>query len=288
MSPADLAGLRIGVSLPVRELQDDLPGIRDFAQTAEELGFTHLRVPDMLVRPGGGHLHEPLTLFSWVAAADLGDRARALGDHPAGAPDGARRQAGGGDRRAQRGRLRLGVGVGGSAEEYAALGQDFRTRGRRCDEQIELLRLLWTQDEVSFEGRWDRIEGAGIGPLPVQRPIPIWIGPGGGGGEVPAPVLRRIGRLSDGWFAIIPPGAVPAASARIHEEAEAAGRDPSAIGIEGAIGVTGKEPDEWLAEAEAWAEAGATHLCLRTLGGGLDAAGHLAALHAAREVLDAA
>ena len=101
-------------------------------------------------------------------------------------------------------------------------------------------------------------------------------------------MLRRIGRLSDGWFAIIPPGAVPAASARIHEEAEAAGRDPSAIGIEGAIGLTGKEPGEWLAEAEAWAEAGATHLCLRTLGGGLDAAGHLAALHAARDALDAA
>ena len=103
---------------------------------------------------------------------------------------------------------------------------------------------------MHFEGRWDRIEGAGISPLPVQRPIPIWIGPGGGGGELPAPVLRRIGRLSDGWFAIIPPDAVPAASARIHEEAEAAGRDPSAIGIEGAIGLTGKEPDEWLAEAE--------------------------------------
>ncbi len=288
MSPSALPGLRIGVSLPVRELQDDLPGIRDFAQSAEELGFTHLRVPDMLVRPGGGHLHEPLTLFSWVAALTsaielvpsviiLPVRQTALVAKQAAEVDVL-----------SGGRLRLGVGVGGSAEEYAALGQDFRTRGRRCDEQIELLRLLWTQDEVSFEGRWDRIEGAGIGPLPVQRPIPIWIGPGGGGGEVPAPVLRRIGRLSDGWFAIIPPGAVPAASARIHEEAEAAGRDLAAIGIEGAVGITGKQPGEWLAEAETWAAAGATHLCLRTLGGGLDAAGHLAALHAAREVLDAA
>ncbi len=284
-----LDGLRIGISLPVRELENDLAAIRDFAQSAEELGFTHLRVPDMLVRPGGGHLHEPLTLFSWVAALTsaielvpsviiLPVRQTALVAKQAAEIDVL-----------SGGRLRLGVGVGRSAEEYAALGQDFRTRGRRCDEQIELLRLLWTQDEVHFEGRWDRIEGAGISPLPVQRPIPIWIGPGGGGGgELPAPVLRRIGRLSDGWFAIIPPDAVPAASARIHEEAEAAGRDPSAIGVEAAIGLTGKQPAEWLAEAEAWTEAGATHLCLRTLGGGLDAAGHLAALHAARDALDAA
>ena len=200
-----LDGLRIGISLPVRELENDLAAIRDFAQSAEELGFTHLRVPDMLVRPGGGHLHEPLTLFSWVAALTsaielvpsviiLPVRQTALVAKQAAEIDVL-----------SGGRLRLGVGVGRSAEEYAALGQDFRTRGRRCDEQIELLRLLWTQDEVHFEGRWDRIEGAGISPLPVQRPIPIWIGPGGGGGELPAPVLRRIGRLSDGWFAIIRP-----------------------------------------------------------------------------------
>ena len=286
MSPTDLDGLRIGISLPVRELENDLARIRDFARTAEELGFTHLRIPDMVMRPGGGHLHEPLTLLSWVAALTstielvpsvivLPGRQTALVAKQAAELDVL-----------SGGRLRFGVGVGRSAEEYAALGQDFRTRGSRCDEQIELLRLLWTQDEVTFEGRWDRIEGAGINPLPVQRPIPIWIGPGGGG-QAPA-VLRRVGRLADGWFAIIPPDAVPAVSARIGEEAEAAGRDPAAIGVESAVAIAGKQPDEWLAEAAAWAEAGATHLCLRTLGGGLDTAGHLAALRAAREVLDAA
>ena len=287
MSPTGLDGLRIGISLPVRELENDLAAIRDFARTAEELGFTHLRIPDLVMRPGGGHLHEPLTLLSWVAALTstielvpsviiLPVRQTVLVAKQAAELD-----------LLSGGRLRLGVGVGRSAEEYVALGQDFRTRGRRCDEQIELLRLLWTRDDVTFEGRWDRIEGAGINPLPVQRPIPIWIGPGGGAGEIAEPVLRRIGRLADGWFAIIPPQALPAANARIHEAAEAAGRDPAAIGIEGAIGVTDKQPGEWLAEARAWAAAGATHLCLRTLGGGLDAAGHLAAMHSAREVLDA-
>ena len=286
MSPTDLDGLRIGISLPVRELENDLAAIRDFARTAEELGFTHLRIPDMVMRPGGGHLHEPLTLLSWVAALTskielvpsviiLPLRQTVLVAKQAAELD-----------LLSEGRLRLGVGVGRSPEEYAALGQDYRTRGRRCDEQIELLRLLWTQDEVTFEGQWDHVEGAGIDPLPVQRPIPIWVGPGGGG-QAPA-VLRRVGRLADGWFAIIPREAMPAASASIAEEAEAAGRDPAAIGVEAAIAITGKQPAEWLAEAEAWAEAGATHLCLRTLGGGLDAAGHLAALRGAREVLDAA
>ncbi len=281
-----LDGLRIGISLPVRELENDLAGIRDFARTAEELGFTHLRIPDMVIRPGGGHLHEPLTLLSWVAALTstielvpsviiLPVRQTVLVAKQAAELD-----------LLSGGRLRLGVGVGRSPEEYAALGQDYGTRGRRCDEQIELLRLLWTQDEVTFEGQWDHVEGAGINPLPVQRPIPIWIGPGGGG-QAPA-VLRRVGRLADGWFAIIPPDAMPAASARIAEEAEAAGRDPASIGVESAVGIAGKQPGEWLAEAHAWAEAGVTHLCLRTLGGGLDAAGHLAALRAAREVLDTA
>ena len=278
------AGPRIGISLPVRELEEDLAGLREFAQTAEELGFTHLRVPDMVLRPGGGHLLESLTLLSWVAAATstielvpsviiLPARQTALVAKQAAALDVL-----------SGGRLRLGVGVGRSAEEYAALGQDLHTRGRRCEEQIELLRLLWTQDEVHFAGRWDRIDGAGINPLPVQRPIPLWIGPGGGGAVADA-VLRRIGRQADGWFAIIARGDVPAALSRIRREAEAAGRDPSAIGTEGAVAVPGKPAAEWLAEVKAWTEAGATHLCMRTVDGGFDTAGHLAALRETRAAL---
>ena len=140
---------------------------------------------------------------------------------------------------------------------------------------------------MQFEGRWDRVDGAGISPLPVQRPIPLWIGPGVCGGGVAGRVLRRIGRQADGWFAIIPPGDAPAATEGIAAAAEAAGRDPSAIGVEGAVGISGKSQGEWLAEVEAWREAGATHVCMRTLGGGLDAAGHLAALRETRAALDA-
>jgi len=92
------------------------------------------------------------------------------------------------------GRLRLGVGIGWNAVEYDALGQDFRTRGQRMAEQVRLLRALWTQESVTFEGRWDKVDGAGLNPLPVQRPIPIWMG---GRAE---PVLKRLGRLADGWI----------------------------------------------------------------------------------------
>ena len=180
----------------------------------------------------------------------------------------------------------MGVGVGRSAEEYAALGQDFGTRGRRCEEQIRLLRMLWTQDAVEFAGRWDQIAGIGIRPLPVQQPIPIWIGPGGGGGVIAETVLRRIGYFADGWFAIIPPGDVGAANIKIHAAAEEAGRDPSAIGIEGAVAIGGKSAGEWIDEIESWRESGATHICMRTLGAGLDTSGHLTAMREIKAIMD--
>ena len=100
------------------------------------------------------------------------------------------------------GRLRLGIGVGGNAEEYAAMNQDLHTRGARIEEQIELMKALWTQETVNFEGRWDGVKDVALAPLPVQRPIPVWIGARG----VPAPRIRaRIGRQADGWFVLCSP-----------------------------------------------------------------------------------
>jgi probable F420-dependent oxidoreductase len=122
------------------------------------------------------------------------------------------------------GRFRIGVGVGWNAEAFAGLGADFSKRGQRCEEQIEVLRALWTQETVTYHGRWDRLDGLGIAPLPVQRPIPIWIG-----GEA-EPVLERVGRLADGWF---PPLRTPEKLRRdfdrVHAAAKAAGRPPAAI-----------------------------------------------------------
>lgn len=285
MATLQEATLRIGISLPVRELQNDMAAIRDFAQTADDLGFTHLRVPELLIRPGSGELHESLTLLSWVAAHTTSiELVPSVIILPARQTVMVAKQAATIDVLSG-GRLRLGVGVGANAEEYTALGQDFHTRGRRCEEQLELLRLLWTQESVDFEGRWDRVEGAGINPLPVQQPIPVWIGPGG---DAPLAdrMVRRIGRLSDGWFAIVPREHVASTQEAVARHAEEAGRDPASIGVEGAVPVAGREPSEWLADVDAWETAGATHLCLRTLGADLDAPGHLAALRDAREVLD--
>ena len=279
--------MQIGISLPVREMKNDLAAIREFAQTAEELGFTHLRVPDQVARPGAGQLHEPLTLLTWIAGftskIELVPSVIIL---PARKTVLVAKQAAEIDILSG-GRLRLGVGVGRSPEEFEALGQDFSTRGRRCDEQIELLKLLWQHETVEFAGRFDQVNGLGINPLP-EHEIPIWIGhatlPEGG---VAPPVLRRIAR-SDGWFAVLPREQLPDARGEINRLAEAAGRDPSEIGTEGAVAVVDRDAEEWLGDVRAWEAEGATHLCLRTLGGGLDAAAHLEAMREAREVLDSA
>ena len=280
--------MQIGISLPVREMKNDLGAIREFAETAEELGFTHLRIPDQVARPGAGHLHEPLTLLTWIAGftskIELVPSVIIL---PARETVLVAKQAAEVDILSG-GRLRFGVGVGRSPEEYESLGQDFTTRGRRCDEQIELLKLLWRHETVEFAGRFDTVNGLGINPLP-EHEIPIWIGHGpvDEAGSLAKPVLRRIAR-SDGWFAVLPREHFPSAQAEIERLAAAEGRDPSEIGVEGAIAVVDREAEDWLAEVSAWETDGASHLCLRTLGGGLDTAGHLEAMRDAREVLDSA
>ena len=128
------------------------------------------------------------------------------------------------------GRLRLGIGIGWNHVEYDALGQDFSTRGRRIEEQVGLLRRLWTEESVTFDGRFDHVSGAGLAPLPVQRPIPVWFG------AQSEPALRRAGRLADGWFPQVAPGAgLEEALGVVRSGAAEAGRDPAAIAMEGRI-----------------------------------------------------
>ena len=264
--------MKIGISLPVRELQHDLAAITAFAQTADELGFSHLRVPEQILRPDSGYLHEPLTLLAYVAAVTrsiqlvpsvivLPSRQTVLFAKQAAELDVL-----------SGGRLRLGIGVGASPEEYRAMGVDFQTRGARCEEQLELLKQLWTQTTVDFQGRWDSVSGAGLDPLPVQRPIPVWIGPNS---RPIARIRRRIGRQADGWFVLCPPEEFPAVQADIQHHARAAGRDPHAIGTEAGVAVVGPRQAEWRDRVSGWRRAGLSHLCLRTLGGGLDAQGHI-------------
>jgi len=272
--------LKIGVSLPVREMADDLKSIVAFAQLAEQLGYTHLRVPDQIIRPKNGHLHEPLTLMAYLAAVTekvelvpsviiLPSRQTAFIAKQAAEIDNL-----------SGGRLRLGIGVGGGKEEYEALGQDFSTRGARCDEQMDVLKKLWTQETVTFEGRWHKIDGLGINPLPIQRPIPMWIG----AQPVPSdPVVQRIGSKADGWFVLCTPEDFPNVKGRIDAAAKDAGRNPSAIGMEAGVAVVGPREAEWKDRVKNWTDTGLTHICLRTLGGDLTIPQHLDKL---KEIVD--
>ncbi|MBT3536899.1 MAG: TIGR03619 family F420-dependent LLM class oxidoreductase [Rhodospirillaceae bacterium] len=264
--------MRIGISLPVRELGNDIAAIRDFAQAAEDLGLTHLRVPEQIIRAGSGPLHEPMTIMALIAGVTktielvpsviiLPARQTVLVAKQAATLDVL-----------SGGRLRLGVGIGNDESEYAALGADFHNRGARCEEQMRLLHQLWTQETVEFDGTWDRISGVGVNPLPIQRPIPMWIGCAAS----PVPrVRRRIGQLADGWFNLCSPEEFPAIRDDIYREAEAAGRDSASLGTEAGVAVVGPREHEWQSRVAGWRTMGLSHLCLRTLGGGLEGDQHI-------------
>ncbi len=179
------------------------------------------------------------------------------------------------------GKFRLGIGLGWNAVEYEALGKSFTDRGRRMTEQVRLLRRLWTEPSVTFAGQYESVTGAGLSPLPVQRPIPIWFG----GQSQPAYV--RIGQLADGWFPQVPPGPrLDEAKAVVEQAAREAGRDPAVIGMEGRVSWTAEGADKLADQAGRWRTAGATHVSVNTMGAGLGAVdGHLTALQTAAEAL---
>ena len=269
--------MQLGAIFPQTEIGADPVAVRDFAQAAEALGYEHLLVFDHVLgadatkrqsceRPYSHTdlFHEPFVLFGYLAAFTetiqmttgiliLPQRQTALVAKQAAAVDVL-----------TGGRLRLGVGIGWNDVEYEALGENFANRGRRSEEQIELMRLLWTQEVVNYNGRYHKVTHAGINPLPVQRPIPIWFGGG-------APkVVDRIGRLGDGWFPQFKPdGDGQQQIAQMKEIAVAAGRDPGSVGIEGRVSIAEGDPDEWNKTASAWDEVGATHLSVNTMRAGL-------------------
>lgn len=258
--------MKLSVSLPVREMKNDLGAIRAFAQLAEDLGFSHLRVPDTIIRPKGGHLHEPMMLLAWIAA-----HTEKIGLCPSVIVLPARQTVHFAKQLAQLdvlsdGRARAGIGIGATPEQYEALGQEFHTRGARCDEQLELLEALLTQEIVNFNGRWDTVSGMGINPLPVQKRIPLWYG----GASVPGDrVVARIGRHCDGWFVLCAPEEFPEVEDRIEAAAIAVGRDPAAIGKEAGVAVVGPRRDEWQDRVRNWQQTGLDFVCIRTLGGDL-------------------
>ncbi len=288
--------MRVGVVFPQIEIGADPAGVRDYAQAAEDLGYAHLIVydhvlgadPDLHQGWSGFYsskdmFHEPFVVFGYMAALTkslelvtsviiLGQRQTALVAKQAAEVDVL-----------SGGRLRLGVGTGWNHVEYEALGEDFHNRGRRSEEQIELLRDLWTQEVVSFKGRWHTVTHAGLNPLPTQRPIPVWLG-----GRAEA-VVRRVAQIADGWFPQFAPGEEGRETLeRMRGYAREAGRDPSAIGIEGRINITDGDPDFWVKQAKAWEDMGATHVSVNTMSAGLRSPQeHIDAIRRFKEALDA-
>jgi len=289
--------MKVGVVFPQTELGGDVGAVRAYAARVEELGFSHVLAYDHVVG-ADPQVHqgwngpydlsttfdEPFVLFGYLAAITtslelvtgviiLPQRQAVLVAKQAAEVD-----------LLSGGRLRLGVGLGWNAVEYEALGTDFGNRGARMEEQIEVLRALWTQRSVTFDGRFHRITGAGIAPLPVQRPIPVWIG-----AQSP-PAYRRVGRLADGWFPQIGPGPdFDAAFEQVRQAAAEVGRDPNDIGIDGRVPWQGNG-EAIIDGIRAWAGAGATHVSINTMGRGFRSVDeHLAALEtAARAAKDAA
>ena len=186
------------------------------------------------------------------------------------------------------GRLRLGVGVGWNHVEYEALNQDFSNRGRRYAEQIPLLREFWTNDVVGFDGKYHKVDHAGVNPLPVQRPIPIWMGAGARANPVPTDrVLRRVASLDDGWFPQMQPGDDAKFTVeRLQTFLSEVGRESSSMGMEPRINLADGNPEIWQAHANAWQSMGATHVSINTMRAGLNSPqDHIDAIQKFKEVI---
>lgn len=279
-----MTSLQIGAVLPHDEIGTDPGAMRAYAQGVEELGAVNLLVYDHVLggdrdRPGGLEgpydkdtaFHEPLTTLAFVAAVTsrielvtavlvLPQRQAVLVAKQAAEVD-----------LLSGGRLRLGVGSGWNELEFRGLGTGFGDRGRRIDEQVALLRRLWTEDSFSFDGEFHTIDRAGIKPRPAA-PVPIWFG-----GSAPA-VLQRTARVGDGWLPLGSPK--PKVADRI--AAIRAARDAAGLGWDGFVvqaqaQYAGGNPDRWRAHARAWRDLGATHLAIATHDAGdTDVDGHLA------------
>ena len=169
-----------------------------------------------------------------------------------------------------KGRFRLGIGTGWNAVEYEALGEDFNNRGRRCEEQIDVLRKLFAQEVISYDGEWHKITEAGLNPMPVNKKIPIWLG-----GMAPQ-VMNRVARLADGWIPFFNPE-LENQLASVREMAKEHDRNPAEIGIEVMIGL-GDAGSKELDRLKKLQDMGVTHAAVVTMNVGLSADEHIDAI----------
>jgi probable F420-dependent oxidoreductase len=286
--------VEIGVVFPQTELGGDVGAVREYALRVEGLGYAHLLAYDhvlgadpMVHAPWTGPydvrntFHEPFVLFGFLAGITRLELVTGILILPQRQTALVAKQAAEVDLLAD-GRFRFGVGIGWNPIEYEALGMDFSNRGRRFEEQIALLRRLWSEPSLTFEGEFERVTGAGLAPLPIRRPIPLWIG------AQSTRAYERAGRLADGWFPQVPPGrGLEEAKAIVDASAARAGRDRAELGMEGRVTWRPDDPGRSLRHVETWREAGATHVSINTMRlglGGVD--GHLGALEQVAEALE--
>ena len=279
---------------PTRDIGTDPVQIRDWAQAAEELGYAYIDVPDHVLganlasRPDWnapyGHtdaFHETFVTMTYLAAVTttiglassviiLPQRQAALVAKQAAEVD-----------LLSGGRVRLGIGVGWNHVEYECLGEDWSTRGRRQAEQVEVMQRLWTEELVTFEGQFHSIIDAGINPMPVQRPIPVWFG---GTSE---PTLKRAARLGDGWIPILQPDDTARRKLEtLHGHLESEGRELADFGIEAWIRMESDDPQQWAAAADGWKDLGATLITLYPIRPFTSAAHQIETLRRFRDVVE--
>jgi probable F420-dependent oxidoreductase len=260
--------MQINAFFPTLDIGTDPTKIRDWAQATEDLGYAYIEVPDHVfgakARDGWTPLysekdpfHETFVTLGFLAAVTKTIR---LSTGILIAPQ---RQTGLIAKQAaeadilSRGRLRLGIGVGWNHVEYEALGEEWKTRGARQAEQVEVLRRLWCEELVTFSGRFHNLKDVSIVPRPVQRPIPIWFG-----GSSDA-VLARAARLGDGWMPIMAPDAQAEEKlGMLREQLKSFGRDTAKFGIEAWLRMRDPDPQGWAAAADGWRRLGADTVML--------------------------
>ena len=263
--------MQLGTLIPFGDIGGDPAVLREYAQAAEAIGYDFIEAPDHVLgqNPAGqsageriadGLYHDPFVLFGYLAGICpklgfstgvliLPQRQTVLVAKQAACLDVL-----------CGGRFRLGIGVGWNEVEFVGLNENFHNRGRRSEEQVEVMQKLWASPHVAFKGRWHTIEDAGINPRPAARTVPVWFG---GHHEH---TLPRIAKWGDGWM----PNAYPPDQSaldifgQLRRLTEGAGRDPTQVGIEVWVSMgTGSKAD-WVKETRFWKQAGASHICLTT------------------------
>ena len=261
--------MQLNAFFPSLDIGTDPVKIRDWAQAAEDLGYAYIEVPDHVfgakARDGWVPLynekdpfHETFVTLGFLAAATRSIR---LSSGILIAPQ---RQTGVIAKQAAEvdilsgGRLRLGIGVGWNHVEYEALGMEWKTRGARQTEQVQLLRRLWSEDLVTFDGRFHHLTDVSIRPPPVQVPIPIWFG---GSSEA---ALARAAQLGDGWMPIMPADDPQVASklAALRQQLKTFNRDTARFGIEAWLRMHDANPQAWATAADGWRRLGADMVML--------------------------